>query len=75
MSTGVMMARQFDGIILYTPEEVAERLGVGTQTVRVYLKDGRLRGRKFAGHWYIPADALVEYFSQPEPPDSDDSEA
>jgi excisionase family DNA binding protein len=34
---------------LYTPEEVAEYLGVHVQTVRIWIRSGRLPARKLAG--------------------------
>jgi len=59
---GGIMPKQFDGLTLYTPAEVADRLGVQVVTVRRYLKEGKLAGRKFAGNWYVSAEAIADYF-------------
>ena len=61
------MSTQIGALKLYDVEELAKLLDVREKTIRAYLRDGKLKGRKIARKWYIPEDALQEYFSQPEP--------
>ncbi len=61
------MSKQIGTLKLYTVEELASVLKVQPKTIRAYLQEGKLRGRKIARKWYVPEDALQEYFSQPEP--------
>lgn len=68
------MPRQIDGLTLYTTEEVAAMLGTTAYTVRLYLRQGRIQGRRFANRWYIPADALIAYFRQPDDGQADDGD-
>lgn len=58
------MAREIDGMIIYTVEEAAELLRIHPQTMREYLKSGRIRGRKLGIRWAITADAIKDYFRQ-----------
>jgi len=61
------MSKQIGTLKLYTVEELANVLDVQPKTIRAYLQEGRLKGRKIARKWYIPEESLLEYFSQPEP--------
>ena len=61
------MTKQIGDLKLYDVEELASLLDVQEKTIRAYLRDGKIKGRKIARKWYIPEDALQEYFSQPEP--------
>ncbi len=64
------MPIRLEGITLYTVKDIEELLGVGNSTVRRYISQGRLKGRKMARRWYIPAENLLDYFRQSdqEPP-------
>ena len=44
---------------------VAEMLSVGEPTIRKYLRQGKLKGKKLAKRWYVSEEALKDYF-QPE---------
>lgn len=61
------MTKQIGDLKLYDVEELAELLDVQPKTIRAYLQEGKLKGRKIARKWYIPEQSLKEYFSQPEP--------
>ena len=59
------MSIQVGDMKLYAVEEVAEMLSVGEPTIRRYLRQGRLKGKKLAKRWYVSEENLKEYF-QPE---------
>lgn len=60
------MSIQVGDMKLYAVEEVAEMLSVGEPTIRRYLREGRLKGKKLAKRWYVSEESIKEYF-QPEP--------
>jgi excisionase family DNA binding protein len=59
------MSIQVGDMKLYDVEELAGMLSVGTPTIRRYLREGRLKGKKLAKRWYVSEEALKDYF-QPE---------
>ena len=46
---------------LLTPEEVAEKLKMTPQTVRAYLRQGKIRGLQVGGKWRM-TEAAFEAF-------------
>jgi excisionase family DNA binding protein len=60
------MSIELGKVTLFTVEELAERLDVQERTIREYLREGRLRGRKLAGRWYVTDEAIADYFRQGE---------
>lgn len=59
------MSIQVGDMKLYDVEELAEMLDVGLPTIRRYLREGRLKGKKLAKRWYVSEENLKDYF-QPE---------
>ena len=59
------MSIQVGDMKLYEVEELAEMLNVGEPTIRRYLRQGKLKGKKLAKRWYVSEDNLKDYF-QPE---------
>ena len=59
------MSIQVGDMKLYDVEELAEMLDVGLPTIRRYLRQGRLKGKKLAKRWYVSEEAIKDYF-QPE---------
>jgi len=59
------MSIQLGDMKLYDVEEVAEILSVGEPTIRRYLRQGKLKGKKLAKRWYVSEENLKDYF-QPE---------
>lgn len=51
---------------LYNVEELAELLHLTDRTVRDMLRTGELRGKKFAGRWYVSEVWLQELFGTPD---------
>lgn len=60
------MPKKLGDLTLYDVPELAELLDVQEKTVRAYLRDGRLKGRKLAKKWYVSLDSLKDYFRQGE---------
>lgn len=52
---------------LYDVKELSKLLDVQEKTIRKYLKEGSLQGRKLGRKWYVTADSLKAYFQHPEP--------
>ena len=57
---------QIGDMELYDVEELSKLLDVQEKTIRPYLRQGKLQGRKMARKWYVTADSLKAYFQQPE---------
>ena len=51
---------------MYTPEEAAEMLKLNPETVRRFLREGRLRGNLFGRVWRIPESALNAWVEETE---------
>ena len=49
---------------LYSVPEVSQKLNVTTVTIRNYLRQGRLKGQKVMGRWFISEEDLVEFFKK-----------
>lgn len=47
---------------LYSVPELSQKLNVTTVTIRNYLKNGKLKGQKVMGRWFILDDDIVEFF-------------
>ena len=47
---------------LYSVPELSQKLNVTTVTIRNYLKQGKLKGQKVMGRWFILDDDIVEFF-------------
>jgi excisionase family DNA binding protein len=50
-----------------TSEELAEWLGVATDTIRYEARRGRLPGRKVGKEWRFSKEAILEWLSTQEP--------
>ena len=59
------MSIQVGDMKLYDVEELAEMLNMGEATIRRYLREGRLKGKKLAKRWYVSEESIKQYF-QPE---------
>ena len=64
-----MPAVKIGDLELWDVEELAKLLGVQERTIRIYLRQGKLQGRKLAKKWYVTADSLKAYFLEPEEQD------
>lgn len=59
------MPKQVGNLTLYSVDDLHERLGLSKMTIRAYLREGRIRGRKLGVQWYVTEEALREYFDEP----------
>jgi excisionase family DNA binding protein len=61
------MPKTLAGLTLFTVEELSEILDIQETTIRKYLRDGKLKGRKLARRWYVSEENLQDFFRQTEP--------
>ena len=60
------MPIEIGNVRLYSLQEISAKINnVSPQTLRSYIQDGRLKGRKFGQKWYVSEQALQEYFLSP----------
>ena len=59
------MPKQVGNLTLYSVDDLHEQLGLSKMTIRAYLRDGKIRGRKLGVKWYVTEEALREYFREP----------
>lgn len=50
---------------LYSPQQVADLLGLHVRTVRRYLREGRLEALRIGNRYRIPHDALEAFSGRP----------
>ena len=46
--------------VYMTTREVADAVGVTIHTVRNWLKEGKIKGKKFGGRWLVDVETLEE---------------
>lgn len=50
---------------MYTTEEAAKELNIGVNTVRIYIRDGKIKAMKYTdspkGEWRIPESELKKF--------------
>jgi excisionase family DNA binding protein len=51
-------------VLVMNPEEVAARLGITPETVREYLREGKIRGFQVAGKWRISEPSFDAFVKQ-----------
>lgn len=60
------MPRKIGSLTLYSIDDLHEMLGVSKMTLRAYLREGRLKGKKLGVQWYVTEEAIRGYFNEPE---------
>lgn len=53
----------------YSAEEIAEYLKVGAQTVRAWIREGKVKATKFGRSWRVPDDELKRIIAEGVPED------
>ena len=56
------MPKKIGSLTLYSVDDLHEMLGVSKMTIRAYLREGRLKGRKLGVQWYVTEEAIKSYF-------------
>lgn len=56
------MPKQIGSLTLYSVDDLHRQLGLSKMTIRTYLREGKIRGRKLGVKWYVSEKALHEYF-------------
>lgn len=59
------MPKKIGSLTLYSIEDLHEMLGISKMTLRAYLREGRLKGRKLGVQWFVTEEAIRDYFNQP----------
>lgn len=49
---------------IYTPEELSKKIKLPVQTVRKYLRTGRLKGAKIGKHWRVTEEQLKGFLDE-----------
>jgi excisionase family DNA binding protein len=60
------MSKTVGDLTLYSVDDLHELLGISKMTLRTYLREGRIRGRKLGVSWYVTEEAIREYFDEPQ---------
>lgn len=60
------MPRKIGTLTLYSVDDLHQMLGISKMTLRAYLREGRIRGRKLGVQWYVTEDAIRDYFESEE---------
>lgn len=55
--------REIEGIKLFTVTETAETLGITPQTVRAYIKQGRLKGQRIGRPILITENSIKQFLN------------
>jgi len=56
------MPNKIKDISFYSVPELSQKLNVTTVTIRNYLKQGKLKGKKVMGKWFILDDEVAKIF-------------
>lgn len=58
------MPRKIGSLTLYSVDDLHELLGISKMTLRAYLREGRLKGRKLGVQWFVTEESIRDYFDQ-----------
>lgn len=61
------MPIQMGDLTVYTVEELAVKFSLKETTIRKYLKEKKLPGKRLGKRWYISEDSLKDLFQETEP--------
>ena len=58
------MTVEIGNIKLYTLQEISEKFNnVSVASLRTYIRQEKLKGRKIGQKWYVTEDALKDFFA------------
>jgi len=52
---------QIGDIKAYNVQEIAKAFDLTPQSVRKFIREGRIKGRKIGTRWYVTEEAMREY--------------
>jgi DNA-binding transcriptional MerR regulator len=58
------MPISISGLNLYSVPELSKMLNVTTVSIRNYIKQGHLKGRKVMGRWVVSENDFEEFFGK-----------
>lgn len=58
------MPKKIGSLTLYSVDDLHELLGISKMTLRAYLREGRLKGRKMGVQWFVTEEAIRDYFNE-----------
>lgn len=58
------MPKKIGSLTLYSIDDLHELLGISKMTLRAYLREGRLKGRKLGVQWFVTEQSIREYFDE-----------
>ena len=53
--------KQIGDIRFYDVQEIAKAFDMTPQSIRKFLREGRIKARKFGTRWYVAEEAMREY--------------
>ena len=56
------MPKKLGDITLYSLLELSKKFDITTATLRTYIQQGRIKGQKFGGRWYVSENSLKLFF-------------
>jgi len=62
-----VMSRKLGNLTLYSVDDLHEKLGISKMTIRSYLREGKLRGRKMGVKWFVTEESLRAFFEHSDP--------
>jgi len=66
------MPRKIGDLRLFSVDDLHEMLGISKMTIRAYLREGKLQGRKMGVKWFVTEESLRKYFDEPNKDRADD---
>lgn len=51
-------------VILYSIEDIAQELGTHPETIRIYIRQGKLEAKKFGKKYWVSEESLKKYFGE-----------
>ena len=58
------MPKVIGDLTLYDLKELSEKLDMNIQSLRDYVKTGKIKATKFGTKYYVTEEALKEYFNR-----------
>jgi hypothetical protein len=56
------MPRKIGDLKLFSVDDLHDMLGISKMTLRAYLREGKLKGRKMGVKWFVTEESLRKYF-------------